>query len=88
LLCGDPITAVHGPIAAARRDLKQSAAGGAISAPWWRDATYTFGCASWWPCGSARAVDAPLDDFLIGIDNHLSKCAAVMPVGAPGGAPG
>jgi hypothetical protein len=36
----------------------------------------------------APDVDAPLDDFTIDIDNHLSKCAAARPPGARGGVAG
>jgi hypothetical protein len=36
----------------------------------------------------APDFDAPLDDFLIDIDNDVSKCAAAGPPGARGGAAG
>jgi hypothetical protein len=36
----------------------------------------------------APDFDAPLDDFLIDIDNDVSKCAAAVPGGASGGVAG
>jgi len=36
----------------------------------------------------APDFDAPLDDFMIDIDNDVSKCATSGPAGAKGGAAG